>query len=111
MRQYVVDELKGADVERIRDWLAERADLSGVADLYWVNFQADMLTKTQFEHKDCQPHCFAVDLGKDSVKFEFLVRSRLNYRCRLCQVYASPQQRQFILDFADRLVSDLALRA
>jgi hypothetical protein len=68
-----------------------------------------MLTPVQFEHVGCQPHCFAIELGKDFVKFEFLVRSRLNYRCRICQVYVSPQQRQFILDFADRMVSELGI--
>jgi hypothetical protein len=109
MRQYVLDEIEIEEMGRVQGWLAERADLSGVEGLYWVNFQSDMLSQTQFEHKGCQPHCFAIELGKDSVKFELLVRSRLNYRCRICQVYASPQQRQFILEFADRMVSDLGL--
>ncbi len=109
MIQYVLDEIERADIERVRDWLAERADLSGVEDLYWVNFQTDMLSQTQFEHKGCQPHCFAVEVGRSSVKFEFLVRSRINYRCRVCQTYATPQQRQFVLEFADRMVEDLGL--
>ena len=109
MRQYVLDEIRREDIDRIREWLADRAELSGVEDLYWVNFQTEMLSQTQFEHTSCQPHCFAVEVGDDYVKFELLVRSRVSYRCRLCQTYATPQQRQLILDFADRMVSDLGL--
>jgi hypothetical protein len=110
MRQYVVDELEAEDVGRIRGWLAELAELSGVEDLYWVNFPPDLLSPTQFEHQGCQPHCFAIEVGQGFVKFELLVRSRLNYRCRTCPAYANPQQRQFILDLADRLVADLGLQ-
>ncbi len=110
MKTYVLDELSREDIARVRRWLSERADLSGVADLYWVNFQADLLSETQFAHQECQPHCFAVELGEDSVRFELLVRSRTNHRCRACQVYATPQQRQFILDFADGMVAELGLQ-
>ncbi|MFH0810294.1 MAG: hypothetical protein V2A77_07495 [Pseudomonadota bacterium] len=109
MRQYVLDEIRPEDISRVRQWVAERAELSGVEDLYWMNFQTDLLSQTQFQHQECQPHAFAIELGETSVKFEFLVRSRHNYRCRVCQIYATPPQRQFILDFADRLIADLQL--
>jgi hypothetical protein len=109
MRTYVLDEISRKDMVRVREWVAERADLSGVEDLYWINFQPDMLSATQHDHKDCQPHCFAIELGQNYVKFELLIRSRNNYRCRTCPDFASPQQRRFILEFADRLVHDLDL--
>lgn len=109
MRTYVLDQIDHNDMPRVRAWIEERAELSGIEDLYWVNFQPDMLTATQFDHKGCQPHCFAIELGEDFVKFELLIRSRMNHRCRLCSTYASEQQRRFILEFADRLVSDLSL--
>jgi len=110
MRQYVLDEIDREDIARVREWLSARADLSGVDDLYWVNLQPDMLSQTQFAHGECQPHCFAVEVGDGFVKFELLIRSRINYRCRDCQVYATEKQRRFILEFADRLVADLQLQ-
>ena len=110
MRQYVLDEIGKEDMERAVRWLEERAERSSVEGLYWVNFPPDMLAPVQFKHKECQPHCFAVEVGDDVVKFELLVRSRSSHRCRACQVYASPQQRQFILDMADRLIMEAHVR-
>ena len=48
-------------------------------------------------------------VGDDFVRFEFLIRSRETMRCT-CIGYATRQQRDFILAFADRLVEDLAIR-
>jgi hypothetical protein len=50
-----------------------------------------------------------VELGDDFVRFELLIRSRQTMRCA-CIGYATRQQRDFILAFADRLVEELALR-
>jgi len=109
MRTYVLDEIGKEDMARAVEWVAKRADLSGVEGLYWVNFQPDLLTPVQFAHKECQPHCFAIEVTDDAIKFELLVRSRVNYRCRTCQVYASEQQRQFIIEMADRLVQETGI--
>jgi len=45
----------------------------------------------------------------DFVRFEFLVRSQKTLRCS-CIDYATRQQRDFILAFADRLVEELQLK-
>ena len=48
-------------------------------------------------------------VGDSFVRFEFLIRSDQTMRCA-CIGYATRQQRDFILDYADRLVEDLELR-
>ena len=65
-------------------------------------------------HRDCRPFRFAVEVGEKEVgdsflRFEFLIRSREKMRCT-CIDYATRQQRDFILAYADRLVAALALR-
>ena len=68
----------------------------------------------QFEHQNCRPFRFAVELGEPVVgdcfvRFELLIRSEQTMRCA-CIGYATRQQRDFILGYADRLVEELALR-
>lgn len=109
MRQYLLDEISRKDIPRIRDYLGERAQSSGLADIWWVDLNDDLLSADQFEHRDCAPFRFAVELGDDFVRFEFLIRSQKTLRCS-CIDYATRQQRDFIMAFADRLVDELELR-
>jgi hypothetical protein len=109
MRQYLLDEISQSDYIRLRDYLTEHAQASGLQDVWWVDLPADLLSPEQFEHQDCQPFRFAVELGDDFVRVEFLIRSRNTMRCS-CIGYATRQQRDFILAFTDRLVDDLILQ-
>jgi hypothetical protein len=109
MRQYVLDEIRRADIPRIREYLHEHALAAGLEGIWWVNLPEDLLSPEQFSHQDCRPYRFAVELGDDFVRFEFLIRSLQALRCA-CIDYATRMQRDFILAFADRLVEDLALR-
>ena len=109
MRQYLLDEIARVDIPRVREYLNQHTLASSLADIWWVDLQEDLLSPEQFSHPDCRPFRFAVELGDDFVRFEFLIRSRETMRCA-CIGYATRQQRDFILAFADRLVEDLGLR-
>jgi hypothetical protein len=109
MRQYLLDEITRQDIPRVREYLNQHAQAAGLEDIWWVDLQEDLLSPEQFSHRDCQPFRFAVELGQNFVRFEFLIRSLQTMRCS-CIGYATRQQRDFILAFADRLVEDLALR-
>lgn len=109
MRQYQLDEIPKKDIPKVREYLNQHAVAAGIADIWWVDLQEDLLSPEQFDHRDCQPHRFAVEVGDDFVRFEFLIRSLKTMRCS-CIAYATRQQRDFILGYADRLVEELALR-
>jgi hypothetical protein len=109
MRQYLLDEINRQDIPRIREYLNQHAKAAGLEDIWWVDLREDLLSPDQFSHRDCQPFRFAVELGQNFVRFEFLIRSLQTMRCS-CIGYATRPQRDFILAFADRLVEDLALR-
>jgi hypothetical protein len=109
MRQYLLDEMPRDDVARVRDYLNQHAIAAGIADIWWIDLQEDLLSPEQFDHRDCRPHRFAVEVGDDFVRFEFLIRSLQTMRCS-CIAYATRQQRDFIMGYADRLVEELALR-
>jgi hypothetical protein len=109
MRQYQLDEISKSDIPRVRDYLHEHAQASRLADIWWVDLPEDLLSPEQFAHQSCRPFRFAVELGENFVRFEFLIRSQQTMRCA-CLGYATRLQRDFILAFADRLVEELALR-
>ena len=109
MRQYVVDELRADEVEKIKEYLDKYCDLSDMVGLYWLKIPGDILSPTQYEHKSCRPHCAAIELGDKWVKFEMLVRSRQRIRCE-CVSYATTQQRTFLLSFVDNLLDQTEIR-
>ncbi len=114
MRQYLLDEIARNDLPRVREYLKKHAAASSLADIWWVDLPEDLLSPEQFEHRKCRPYRFAVEVGDlevgdGFVRFELLIRSRETMRCS-CIDYATKQQRDFILAYADRLVEDLALR-
>ncbi len=114
MRQYLLDEIARNDTQRIREYLDGHAVAASLKGVWWVDLPEDLLSPEQFEHRDCRPFRFAVELGEPDVgdsfvRFEFLIRSQQTMRCA-CIGYATRQQRDFILAYADRLVEDLALR-
>jgi len=109
MRQYLLDEIGRKDIPRIKDYLQDHALASNLEGVWWVDLPEDLLSQEQFEHQDHRPYRFAVELGEDFVRFEFLIRSEKTMRCA-CIGYATRGQRDFIIAFADRLVEDLALR-
>ena len=110
MRQYMVDELRRQEVERIRAYLEKHCDLGGIDNIYWLNIPDDLLSPVQYEHRECRPFSAAVELGKNWVKFEMLIRSRVRIRCK-CIHYASGDQQALILRFADKLLRECEVSA
>ena len=52
------------------------------------------------------PFVFAAELGDDWFKAEFFIRTLEGMGCD-CQDYATPQQREFILDFCQTMIDAL----
>jgi hypothetical protein len=110
MRSYLIDEIHSSDIEKIKGFLDENAVPSGLDQLFWVKIPQDVLSEIQFQHKDCQPHAFAVELGDDWIKLEFLIRSMKNMRCT-CPGYSTEQQQTFIINFALGMLEQLDVRS
>lgn len=109
MKQYVIDQLRETDYEQILEFLNERADKTALDGMYWVNLPEHLCSTVQREHTQCQPHYFAVNLDYNQVSFELLIRSRQIIRCS-CISYATPEQRQYILGYADEMLEELGIR-
>lgn len=108
MRQFMFDEIRREDMEKMTQWLEERAENSPMTGLYWMTIPDDLLDPGQLGERDDQPFCFAIELGDDWAKFELLVRSRTNLRSPHTR-YATPRQMQYIIDMADQIVQELQI--
>jgi hypothetical protein len=115
MRSLVFDELRKEDLEKVREHLQESLQQSRLPDVFWLEMPSDLLSSVQSEHSQkCGPHRLAVVLEEDSIRFEYsirlelLVRAQENMRCA-CTDYASKIQREFCLNFMDKLLEQTGI--
>lgn len=106
MRQLVIDELSPMERDNIDSYLKRSVKQGPMIGLYWIELPDDLLSAVQQEHnKEHGPYHLAVELTNTAVKFELLVRSQVNLHCS-CIAHATADQRQFILDYIDKMVEE-----
>ncbi len=105
MRQYLIDELSFLEHDNLDSYLKRTLKPGSIAGVYWLEVPQDLQAKPQLDHPDCGPFYFSVVLEKNDIRFEFLVRSSHNMHCS-CISWATPAQRQFVMDFVDRMIEE-----
>ena len=110
MRQYLIDEISYLEHDNIDSYLKRSLKSGPIEGVYWLELPPDMLGPDQVGHEKCGPFYFSIVLEKDSLRFEFLIRSANTMHCT-CISWATPTQRQFLMDFADKLLLDEMIRA
>jgi len=109
MKQYIIDELRPADYEKIRAYLEENLDASGINGIYWMLLDRDILSNVQAKHIECQPFYFAIDLEPTIMACELLVRSKNIIRCN-CIGYATEKQRNWFIQTVDAIFEKLEIK-
>jgi len=110
MRQFLVDELTREERANIDSYLKRTLKPGSIDGLFWLAVPPDLIGAEQMGHEECGPFYFAVELGEDVLRFELLVRSQTNLHCS-CIAYASPAQRDFVLKFAETLLTEECIKA
>jgi hypothetical protein len=105
MRQYFIDELSFLEYDNLASYLKRTLKPGSIAGVHWLEVPMDLLAPSQLVHPDCGPFYFAVILEKMELRAEFLVRSSHNMHCS-CIAWATPAQRQFVLDFIDTMLKE-----
>jgi hypothetical protein len=108
MKQYVIDELRPADHEKLKAYLDSHFAVQGFDDLYWISIDADQLSEVQKEHQACGPFYFAMELFPDRLCCELLVRGREKIRCN-CIQYSNEDQRNWLIRFVDAIFEKLEI--
>ncbi len=109
MRQYVIDQLREPDFYQIKEFLEKNTQDASLEGVYSVDLPAHLFTAIQRGHGKCQPFYFAISLTRNDVAFELLIRSRQVLRCT-CIGYATQQQRDYIIGFADNMLHALKIK-
>ncbi|MBM9538592.1 hypothetical protein JWG43_16090 [Desulfobulbus alkaliphilus] len=110
MRQYMIDEISFLERDNLDSYLKRTLKPGGIEGVFFLGVPPDLLGAEQQGHEDCEPFYFTVVLEQNSIRFELLVRSAANMHCS-CIAWATPAQRQFVLDFADRMLTEEMIRA
>jgi hypothetical protein len=108
MKQYVIDQLRPDDYFRIKAYLDTNLRQSGIPEIYWLILPQDMLEGIQAEHADCRPFYFALELCQTALSCELLVRTLSHIRCD-CMCYATPLQRNWMIQTVDDICSQLEI--
>ena len=109
MKQYLIDDLRPEDYEKIRAYLNENFDDSCIEGIYWLLLDQDILSDVQAEHTKCQPFYFAIDLEPTFMACELLVRSKNIIRCN-CISYATEKQRNWFIQVVDSIFEKLKIK-
>ncbi len=110
MRQYMIDEISFLEHDNLDSYLKRTLKPGALEGVYFLAVPPDLIGPAQIDHEQCGPFYFSVVLEKNSVRFELLVRSSTNMHCS-CIARATPAQRQFVLDFADRMLAEEMINA
>jgi hypothetical protein len=106
MKQYVIDEIRPPDFEKIKGYLHQSYGGAGMDGLYWVPVEEAVLSDMQRAHKACAPFFIALELAPDRLAAELLVRTRSRVRCD-CIHYADERQRNWLVRTVDAIFEKL----
>ncbi len=105
MRYFAIDDLSREEQVVVENFLKRNASQAAIENMFWLPLPENILSDIQKEHAECGPFFLAIELQDDYVNFELLVRSQTNLHCN-CIGFATVEQRQFVLEFIDRLIEE-----
>jgi hypothetical protein len=108
VKQYVIDQIRPQDYEKIKAYLDDAFGGSGLDGVYWLPVDETRLGKVQHAHAECAPFYLALELGPDYLAGELLVRSRRRVRCD-CIRYADEKQRSWLIQVMDAIFEKLEI--
>lgn len=108
MKQYVIDEIRSQDFEKVKAYLDETYGDSGVGGLYWIPVEETYLSAVQLAHPACAPFFVALELAPGRLSGELLVRTRSRVRCD-CIHYADQRQRDWLIQTMDAIFAKLEI--
>ncbi len=110
MRQYFVDEISFLERDNIENYLKRTLKAGPIEGVFWLEVPSNLLSSEQKDHEQCAPFYFSIVLEGDSLRCEFLVRNANNLHCS-CITWATPAQRQLVMDFTDQLLEEEMIKA
>lgn len=108
MKQYIIDELRYNDYEKVKLYLTEKLGASEIDGIYWLPLEKELLTDEQTSHNECLPLFFVIDLKPELISCELLVRTKNKIKCT-CIGYATEKQRNWLIRYTDDMLKQLEI--
>jgi len=109
MKQYVIDEIRSEDYEKIRAYFDKKFDSCAIDGVYWLALDPAVLNKTQAGHLKCRPFYLVMELEPTRISCELLVRTRNSVRCD-CMGYATDEQFLWLVHKTDIMLDELDIK-
>jgi len=111
MRTYLLDDITDKDIKTIVNAFNELGFNGPLEGIYYLPMPEELLQPEQKEHiGECGPFFMALEIiekEEDSrVQLELLVRARNKIRCS-CVTYATPKQREHMIEYLDQFIEEL----
>lgn len=107
MRSYLIEEIEPGRLQALAGHLQQNGYQGPIEDIFWFELPWEVLNQVQQEHlQDCGPYIVSLELGKDWLKLELLIRARNTFRCS-CISYADSRQRGFSISVLEDILSKL----
>jgi hypothetical protein len=110
MKQYIIDELRPEDQEKIKQYLDDHFGPVEMGTLYWIPLDPSLYSETQATHSNCHPLYFVVQLRASALVAELLVRTKNSIRCD-CICYANNDQFMWLMHYVDSIFERLEIIA
>jgi len=110
MRQLLIDDLSPQERDNLEHYLKRILGPGLIEGMFWLALPDDLLGEAQRGHEKCGPFHFGIELSKDKLSFELLIRSQSNLHCS-CTSYATRAQRDFLFRFVDTMLAEELIRA
>ena len=107
MKSYFIEDLNSKQIKKIKTLLEEQDCYNPIKDIFWVKLPQKILSITQEKHnKTCGPYIFSIEIGKNWIKAEFLIRDTKKISCS-CIRFAEEHQRNYIINFIDAILNHI----
>lgn len=109
MRNYLLEDIYDEDLTKIVEALKELELAGPIEDIFYLPLPEELLHDVQKDHaSECGPYFMALEVMENCLKVELLVRAQNKIRCE-CVSYATPEQRNHMLDYIDQFIIDLGV--
>jgi hypothetical protein len=108
MKQYVIDELRPEDYQKLKAHLDSHYAVDGFGGLYWLPLDEKEYDGFQIHHEECGPYYFALELAPERLACELLVRTNKRVRCD-CICYATERQRNWLIHTVDAICERIGI--
>lgn len=105
MRSYLIDDIDNKQIEFFKTILRKKGFSEPIEDIFHLPLPPKILNNEQKKHSECGGHYLTLEIGKNEIRLELLVRATFRLHCS-CIQFADSQQREYMQNMLDELLEN-----